>query len=103
MIEQLPPQVPEAFLGGLRSLFHFGLSEVFRLEDLADFDIRRAGHRVRAALDPFNRLIDRFYVPDPIPGNQVLRIREWPHGDGAILSGKCDARALRTCLETIGG
>ena len=58
VIEQLPPQAPEAFLGGLRSLFHFGLSEVFRLEDLADFDIRRARHRVRAALDPLNRLID---------------------------------------------
>ena len=58
VIEQLPPQVTETFLGGLRSLFHFGLSEVFRLEDLADFDNRRARHRVRAALDPFNRLVD---------------------------------------------
>ena len=57
MIEQLPPQVPEAFFGGLRSLFHFGLSEVFRLEDYAGIPPPRQnssrehlGVRVRTAL-----------------------------------------------------
>src|SRR4029079_11369721 len=41
------------------------VAELLHLIDLADLDLRGAGHRVRAALDPLERLLERLALPDP--------------------------------------
>src|SRR6478735_3163732 len=44
-------------------------AEIFRLEDLADFDFRILVHWIWAALHPFDGLGEIFDLPDPEPGD----------------------------------
>src|SRR4051794_39378160 len=54
------------------------LAKVGGLEHLADLN-REVGTRgVRAALDPFDRLLLRLHLPDPETGDQLLGLRERP-------------------------
>src|SRR5262245_26454462 len=46
--------------------------EVGRLEQRADFDFALLLHRVGAALDPVDGLGQRFHVPQPVSGDQLL-------------------------------
>src|SRR3954453_6491084 len=46
--------------------------EVGRLEDAADLDLAGLVVRVRAALDPLDRLVHRLDLPDPEAGDQLL-------------------------------
>src|SRR5207244_2161076 len=49
------------------------LAEVLSLEDRTDLDDRlAAGHRVRDALDPLNRLVERLHLPHPVAREQLL-------------------------------
>src|SRR5690348_1601078 len=52
------------------------LAEVLVLEDLPDLDDRIALHRVRAALDPLDGLLQRADLPQPEAGDQLLGLRE---------------------------
>src|SRR5438309_4928517 len=53
-------------------------AEVLRLEHLADLDLGILPHRIGAALDPFDRLLLRLYLPDPDAGDQLLGLGEGP-------------------------
>src|SRR5438309_3420729 len=76
--------------------------EVFRLEHLANLDLRLAREGIRTALDPFDRLLLRLYLPQPEAGDQLLRLGERPVDHGALVSREFDARALRSRLEPLG-
>jgi len=54
----------------------FAGTEVLELEDLPDLDLAVLGMRIRAALDPFDRLGLRLHLDDTIAGDQLLRFRE---------------------------
>src|ERR1700758_3684653 len=41
-------------------------AEIASLEYRTNIDIRLAGHRIRAALQPFNRLFHGSHLPDPV-------------------------------------
>src|SRR5712692_4567098 len=77
--------------------------EVFRLEHLANLDLRLAREGIRAALEPFNRLCLRLHLPQPEAGDQLLRLGERPVDHGALDSREPDPRALRAWLEPLGG
>src|SRR5216684_338199 len=50
--------------------------EIFRFEHLPNLNLRLARHRIRAALDPLDRLFHRPYLPQPESGNQLLGLSE---------------------------
>src|SRR3712207_1567510 len=64
---------------GLAQLRRQVLAEVLGLEDLPDLDLRLAPHRVRAALDPLDRLLHGADLPQPEAGDQLLGL-----GEGAV-------------------
>src|SRR4030095_409588 len=61
-------------------------AEVLGLEDRTDFNFCLLVVRVRATLQPLDRLVPRLDLPQPQTGDELLRLRE-----GAV-----DDRALRT-------
>ena len=71
-------------------------TKVFHLEDLADFELAflGIGMRVRAALDPVDRFLERVAFPDTESGHELLGFREWAVGDDAFVAGEADAGAL---------
>src|ERR1700759_2117521 len=79
----------------LAHLRRHDLTEVLGLEDLPDLDLRIALHRVRAALDPLDRLLHRADLPQPEAGDQLLGLRERPVHDAALGAREAHARALR--------
>src|SRR5271170_8270686 len=74
------------------------IAEILGSEDGTDFDIRIRQHGVRAALDPFDRLLDRPNLPDPEAGDQFLGLRERAVDHRACLAGKTHAFALPAWL-----
>src|SRR5262249_52104187 len=46
------------------------------------------------ALDPLDRLVHRLDLPDPVAGDELLGLREWPVDDGALLALEANALAL---------
>ena len=63
-------------------------AEVVQLEDLADFNVALSLVRVRAALDPFDRLRKRFALQDPLAGDQLLGLRERAVNHRALVAGE---------------
>src|ERR1700674_3237623 len=74
-------------------------TEIFRLEYLANLDLRLAFKRIRAALDPLHRLFHRPYLPQPEAGDQFLGLGEWPVDHTALWSREPYSLAFRTGLE----
>src|SRR6516165_4498679 len=69
------------------------------LKDLADFDlVLAARNRIRATLDPFDRLFFRIYLKHPEPGDQFSELWERTVDDGLFVGGEFDARPLRARL-----
>src|SRR5207247_11362843 len=73
-------------------------AEVRRLEDLANLDL---GVLERSALEPLDRLFFRPHLPQPEPGDELLRLGEGAVDDGPLPLGELDARALRARLESL--
>src|SRR5712691_4999422 len=69
------------------------------LEDLADLEGPAV---VRCALEPLEGLVDRAHLPQPVPGHELLGLRERPIDDGAFLAVKPNALALRAGVEAAG-
>ena len=64
------------------------LAEILRFEDLADLDLAVLAMRVGAALDPFDRLLQRLALPEPEAGDQFLRLGERPVDHGPLFAGE---------------
>src|SRR4051794_11491274 len=79
------------------------LREVRLGHDPADLDLRRAGHRVRAALDPLDRLVHRADLPEPEAGDELLGLGERPVDDGPLGAVEAHARALGARREALAG
>src|SRR5437879_416337 len=77
-----------------------GLSaEVFRLKHSANLDL---GSPVeRSALEPLDRLFHRPHLPQPEPGDQFLRFREWPVDHGPLSFGEPDPHAFRARMKPL--
>src|SRR5688500_1372764 len=99
------------FAGDLRgqpllALPDFGgvsLPEVRRLEHLADLDLRLLARRVRTALHPFDRLVERLHLEEPEAGDELFRFGERAVDDGSIRAREPDARTLRARLQPLAG
>src|SRR6476660_1669323 len=76
-------------------------AEVIGLEHLANLDLRLPGHRVGAALDPFDRLFLGTDLPDPVAGDQLLRLGERTVDHGSFLTRELDSRALRAGMQPL--
>src|SRR5690606_39947876 len=70
------------------------LAEVLGLEDRPDFELGLRARRVRAALRPLDRLVHRLHLPEPVAGDELLRLGERPVDDGALVTGELHAHAL---------
>src|SRR5438270_3787649 len=83
-------------LGGER------VAEILRLEHLADFDLRlSARHGIGAALDPFDAFFKRLHLEEPVAGDQLLGLSEWPVDDRPLGARESDPRALRAGLKAL--
>ncbi len=69
-------------------------AEIFCLEQLANFNLGLAREWIRAALDPFDRLVLRLHLPQSEAGDQVLRFGERSLNNGALVSGELDPSAI---------
>src|SRR5579863_5195451 len=97
----LTARIGLATLPGLPGL-EFGchcFTEILRSEDGTDFDIRIRQHGVRAAFDPFDRLLDRPDLPDPKARDQFLGLRERAVSHRACLAGEAHALAVPARLQ----
>src|SRR5262245_44283233 len=90
----------ELLLELARLVHRFAGSEVVQLEQLANLDLAFGSLAVGSgrALRPFDRLLLRLHLDQPVAGDQFLRLGEGPVDDGALPSGELDARALRARL-----
>src|SRR5688572_8424805 len=71
-------------------------AEVLGLEQRTYFERRLlAGHRVRAAPDPFERFFHRLHLPQPESRDQFLGLGEGSINDGLLATCEVDALALR--------
>src|SRR6476620_8895966 len=87
----------------LRAQFRreFG-AEVLGLEDLPDLDFGFfAGHRVWTALDPFDRLLFRFALPQPESGDQFLRFGKRAVDDRTLAVREFHARTLGARMQPL--
>src|SRR5690606_36983568 len=75
------------------------LAEVLRLEARPDLDLGFSRHWIRAAAHPFQRLVHRPHLPDPVAGNQLLRLGEGTIDDGAGTSREAHALAAGGGLQ----
>src|SRR5215204_2828551 len=89
------PGVPLLELGSI------GLADIRRLEDRANLDLALAQHRVRAAPRPLDRLVHRRDLPDPVAGDQLLRLRERPIDNCAVLAGEAHPLPRRRGFEPL--
>src|SRR5207302_5654981 len=64
--------------------------------DLADLE---AAAVVRCALEPFEGLVDRAHLPQPVPRHELLALGERPVDDPALLAVELDPFALRARRE----
>src|SRR5882762_6961876 len=74
-------------------------SHALVLEDLADLESPAV---VRCSLEPLEGLVHRAHLPQPVPGDQLLRLRERTIDDCALLAGELNAPALRPRVEPAG-
>src|SRR5208337_1389849 len=65
--------------------------EILHLEQFADLDGRGAGHRVGAAFDPVDRLVEVLDVPDPVAGGEFADVFERTLSHAAVDPGEGDA------------
>src|SRR5713226_3453026 len=65
-------------------------------EDLTDLEDPAI---VGCPLEPLESLVDRAHLPQPIPGHELLGLRERPVDDGALLAVEPNALALRARVE----
>src|SRR6266851_6843535 len=73
-------------------------SEVRRLEHLPDLDL---GVLEGGALEPFDRLLLRLHLPQPEPGDELLRLGKRPVDHGLLPFREPDAGALRARLQAL--
>src|ERR1051326_5829059 len=76
-------------------------AEVFRLEYLADLDLGLPGHGIGTTLHPLDRLLLRLHLPDPEPGDELLRLRERAVDDAALRPAEPHARAFRARMKSL--
>src|SRR3546814_12099279 len=79
------------------------LLEILHAVERADLDLAGAEHRVRAALHPFDRFVERLHLPDPVAGDELLGLGERAVDHGAVLAVELDARALAARLQAVAG
>jgi hypothetical protein len=86
-------------LGRQTELLHG--AERLDVEVDARVGVRQRSFAVRSgdALRPFDRLLPRLHLDQPVAGDQLLRLGEGSVDHGALSSGELDARALRARLE----
>jgi hypothetical protein len=78
------------------------LAEVVGLEDGPQLDDPvRAGRVARDPLRPFECLLDRLHLPDPVAGEQLLRLGERPVDHLLLGAREVDARALRARMQPV--
>src|SRR5262249_15974007 len=70
-----------------------------RFEYLADLHLGAVV--ARSALEPLDRLLFRFGLPDPEAGDQLLRLGEWAVGHGSLVSVEFDPRSFGTGLQSL--
>src|SRR5215471_18006636 len=79
-------------------------AEILGFVHLADLDLAvPALERTRAALDPFDRLVERLALPQPEAGDQFLGLGERAVDDAALVIGELDAHALRARMQALAG
>src|SRR5713226_7626693 len=74
-------------------------SHALVLDDLADLERPAV---VGCPLQPLEGLVDRAHLPQPIPGHELLCLRERSVDDGALLAVEPNALALRARIEAAG-
>src|SRR5215211_2535859 len=77
------------------------VTEVLGLEHLPDLDLGLSLVRIGTALDPFDRLVQRLHLDQPVARDQLLRLREGAVDHGALPSGELHPRALRARLQPL--
>src|SRR5690606_31433385 len=78
----------------LPDLRRHDIAEILHLVHRPDIDIRVFEHGIGATLDPFDRLVHVLHFPDPVTGDDLLRLREWPVDHRPVLAGKVHALRL---------
>src|SRR5258708_32927792 len=79
-----------------RGLMASAPSHALELDDLADLEGPAV---VGCPLEPLEGLVDRAHLPQPVPGHELLGLRERPVDDGALLAVESNALALGTRVE----
>src|SRR5829696_408721 len=79
------------------------VAEILRLEDLPDLDLGLTLQRVRAFLDPVDRLLQRVHFEDPEAGEQLLGLGERTIDHGATGAREPHTRTLRRGMEPLTG
>src|SRR5688572_63800 len=77
------------------------VAEVAGLEDRTDLDLALAHVRVRAALDPLDRLRHRLDLPKPVAGEELLRLGEGTVDDRPLRTREAHALALRARVQAL--
>src|SRR5260370_39725797 len=71
-------------------------SHALELDDLTDLE---GPALVGGPLEPLEGLVDRAHLPQPVPGDQLLRLSERPVDDGPLLAVEPNALGLRARVE----
>src|SRR3989442_1121613 len=71
-------------------------SHALELEDLTDLEGPTV---VGSSLEPFEGLVHRTHLPQPVSSHELLGLREWPVDDGALFAVEPNALALRARVE----
>src|SRR5207253_9291100 len=67
--------------------------------ELEDFTNLESPAVVGRPLEPFEGLVDRAHLPQPIPGHELLGLRERSVDDSSLLAVEPNALALRARVE----
>src|SRR5262249_23099908 len=73
--------------------------KILQFVELADLDVGNFKHRIGAALDPGDGLIERIELPDPVAGDELVRLRKRPLGHRAVLARERHPRALGAWMQ----
>src|SRR5207247_2679008 len=92
-------RLPEQTLFLLAKFRRQRLAEVLGLEHLPDLDLRVGWHRVGTALDPLDRLLLRFHLPQPEAGDELLRFGERSVDYRAFAAGEANPGTLAARLQ----
>src|SRR5262245_7031078 len=78
--------------------------EVLRFEHLPNLDFRLfTRHGIGAALDPIDCLLQRFALPNPKTGHQLLGFGKRTVNKGALIPRELNSSNLRTRLQSLSG